>query len=153
MSIVIARANVAKIAGLIELYNSHPMAIHRNEALAFTVVRPNDNARPTGMLSIGGGRIVTMVPEPVLIASARPNYLTMCYRFNSGKAAIDWLKNRIADLDTRATKVVDKANTRIIKALNRSVEAYKMNSKEEYVKYMAEVQMNTNVSNKFKGIK
>ena len=43
MPVVIARANVAKIADL----------------------------------------IVTMVPEPVLIASARPNYLTMCYRFNT----------------------------------------------------------------------
>ena len=144
MPIVIARANDAKIAGLIELYNSHPMAIHRNEALAFTVVRPKDNA---------GSRIVTIVSEPVLIALARPNYLTMCYRFNSGKDAIDWLRNRIADLDTRSAKVVDKANTRIIKALNRSVEAYKMNSKEECVKYMAEIQMHTNVSNKFKGIK
>ena len=101
------------------------MAIHRNEALAFTV----------------------------LIASARPNYLTMCYRFNSGKGAIHWLKNRIADLDTRATKVVDKANDRFIKALNRSVEAYKTNSKEECVKYMAELQMHNNVCNKFKGIK
>ena len=145
MPIVIARANVAKITDLIELYNSHPMAIHRNEALAFTVIRPKDDARSS--------RIVTMVPEPVLIASARPNYLTMCYRFNSGIDAIDWLKNRIADLDTRATKVVDKANARFIKALNRSVEAYKMNSREECVKYMAEVQMHTNVSNKFKGIK
>ena len=144
MPIVIARANVAKIADLIELYNSHPMAIHRNEALAFTVIRPKGAAK---------SRIVTMVPEPVLIASARPNYLTMCHRFNSGKDAIDWLKNRIADLDTRAAKVVDKANVRFIKALNRSVEAYKMNSKEECVKYMAEVQMNTNVINKFKGIK
>ena len=144
MPIVIARANVAKIADLIELSNSHPMAIHRNEALAFTVIRPKD---------VGRSRIVTMVPEPVLIASARPNYLTMCYRFNSGKDAIDWLKNRIADLDTRAAKVVDKANARFIKALNRSVEAYKMNSKEECVKYMAEMQMHTNVSNKFKGIK
>ena len=143
MPIVIARANVAKITDLIELYNSHPMAIHRNEALAFTVIRPKDVAR---------SRIVTMVPEPVLIASARPNYLTMCYRFNSGKGAIHWLKNRIADLDTRADKVVDKANARI-KALNRSVEAYKTNSKEECVKYMAELQMHTNVSNKFKGIK
>lgn len=144
MPIVIARANVAKIAGLIELYNSHPMAIHRNEALAFTVIRPMDAAR---------SRIVTMVPEPVLIASARPNYLTMCYRFNSGKDAIDWIKNRIADLDTKSDKIVDKANARFIKALNRSVEAYKMNSKEECVKYMAEMQMHTNVSSKFKGIK
>ena len=129
MPIVIARANVAKITDLIELYNSHPMAIHRNEALAFTV------------------------QEPVLIAVARPNYLTMCYRFNSGKDAIDWLKNRIADLDIRSAKVVDKANARIIKALNRSVEAYKMNSREECVRYMAEMQMHTNVSNKFKGTK
>lgn len=142
MPIVIARANVAKITDLIELSNSHPMAIHRNEALAFTVVGPN-NAR---------SRIVTIVQEPVLIAVARPNYLTMCYRFNSGKDAIDWLRNRIADLDTRSAKVVDKANTRIIKALNRSVEAYKMNSREECVKYMAEMQMHTNISNKFKGV-
>ena len=143
MPIVIARANVAKITDLIELYNSHPMAIHRNEALAFTVIRPTDDF----------ATFLTLVPEPVLIAIARPNYLTMCYRFNSGEDAIDWLKNRIADLDTRSTKVVEKANTRIIKALNRSVEAYKMNSKEECVKYIAEMKMHTNVSNKFKGIK